>query len=185
MVPTHRISGFITVALLAMGTTACTPAPTSTPTSSPTATPSPNPSASTASPEDRALVNAKEAVVTLWAVLDRLTNDPQAPIQDLDPVASGQVLTKFQENLTTYRAQGWRGSGTAIVENPVAVPAKPDAQGRPTWSVTACVDRSHTTLVDKAGKSVQMPPYRISHRSTVVRIADRYEVDQDEATGTC
>jgi len=123
--------------------------------------------------------------VTLWSVVDRLTNDPKSSIQDLDAVASGQALTMLQNNLMTYRARGWKGSGSAAVTAESAKSAGTNARGYATWTVTACVDRSDTELVDADGKSAQLPPYRIRHRSTVVERSASLYVDQDEALGTC
>jgi hypothetical protein len=175
-------TGLLLLALaLATTVTACTATPT--PATSVSATPTP--SQTTTSPAEQDLTKAKAAVVKLWEAVDALTNDPKSSIQDLDAVASGQVLTMFQENLGTYRAQGWTGSGSAIVENPTAELAGTNAQGLTTWTVTACVDRSHTTLVDAKGKSVQLPPYRIIHSSTVVQRSGLLKVEQDQATGTC
>jgi len=175
-------TGFLLLALtLATTVAACTATPT--PATSVSATPTP--SQTTMSPAEQDLTKAKAAVVKLWEAVDALTNDPKSSIQDLDAVASGQVLTMFQENLGTYRAQGWTGSGSAIVENPTAELAGTNAQGLTTWTVTACVDRSHTTLVDASGKSAQLPPYRIIHSSTVVQRSGLLKVEQDQATGTC
>jgi len=177
-------TGLLLLALtIATTVTACTATPT--PASSVSATPTPTPSQTTMSPAEQDLTKAKAAVVKLWEAVDALTNDPKSSIQDLDAVASGQVLTMFQENLGTYRAQGWTGSGSAIVENPTAELAGTNAQGLTTWTVTACVDRSHTTLVDAKGKSVQLPPYRIIHSSTVVQRSGLLKVEQDQANGTC
>jgi hypothetical protein len=177
-------TGLLLLALaLATTVTACMATPT--PATSVSATPTPTPSQTTMSPAEEDLTKAKAAVVKLWEVVDALTNDPKSSIQDLDAVASGQVLTMFQENLGTYRAQGWTGSGSAVVENPTAELAGTNAQGLTTWAVTACVDRSHTTLVDAKGKSVQLPPYRIIHSSTVVQRSGLLKVEQDQATGTC
>ena len=41
------------------------------------------------------------------------------------------------------------------------------------------------TLVDADGKSVQGPPYRIRHKSTVVERASALYVAEDAAVGTC
>lgn len=162
---------------------ACTATPTPSPTASPT--PTPTPTATTLSPADQDLVNAKQAVVKLWAVVDRLTNDPQATLQDLDGVAMGDALTMFQQNLVKYRAARWTGTGSSVVEGVEALASGMDASGRATWTVTACVDGSATTLVDQNGKSVQGPPYRIRHQSKVVERASALYVAQDEAVGTC
>lgn len=51
--------------------------------------------------------------------------------------------------------------------------------------VTACLDRTHFDLVDKTGKSVLGPPYRVVHDATVVLGGGEYLVTQDESTGTC
>ena len=177
-------TGLLLLALaLATTVTACMATPT--PATTVSATPTPTPSQTTMSPAEQDLTKAKAAVVKLWEAVDALTNDPKSSIQDLDAVASGQVLTMFQENLGTYRAQDWTGSGSAIVENPTAELAGTNAQGLTTWTVTACVDRSHTTLVDASGKSAQLPPYRIIHSSTVVQRSGLFKVEQDQATGTC
>lgn len=76
---------------------ACTAAPTSSP--SPSVTPTPTLTIPTLSPVEQNLANAEQAVVELWSVVDRLTNDPQASLQDLDTVASGNVRTFFQDEL--------------------------------------------------------------------------------------
>lgn len=183
MAITHRIGGvLLALALSPMGT-ACTATPVPTPTVN--LTPSQSPTAATLSPAEQDLENAKHAVVQLWEVVDRLTNNPKSSIQDLDAVASGQVLTMLQENLMTYRAQRWTGSGSAIVTPESAKGAGTNARGYATWTVTACVDRSHTTLIDTKGKSAQLPPYRIRHRSNVVQRSTSLYVEQDEALGTC
>lgn len=77
---------------------ACTAAPASSPSAS--VAPTPTQTAPTLSPAEQDLANAKQAVTNLWSVVDRLTNDPQASLQDLDTVASGEALEFFRKNLT-------------------------------------------------------------------------------------
>lgn len=165
----------------------CTPTPTpaNTASASTSATPAASASATTLSPAEQDLQDAEQAVVKLWQVVDRLTNDPQAPIQDLDTVATGATLTMFQQNLVKYRSAKWKGSGASLVEDLAAVSSGTNAEGRSTWTVTACIDGSNTTLVDADGKSVQGPPYRIRHKSTVVERASTLYVAEDAAVGTC
>jgi len=139
----------------------------------------------TLSPAEQDLADAKQAVVKLWATVDRLTNDPSASLQDLDTVAMGDALSMFQQNLGKYRAARWTGSGASVVEGLEATASGTDASGRSTWTVAACVDGSGTTLVDQSGKSVQGPPYRIRHKTTVVERASALFVAQDVAVGTC
>jgi len=162
---------------------ACTATPTPSPTASPT--PTPTPTVTTLSPADQDLANAKQAVVKLWAVVDRLTNDPQVTLQDLDTVASGVALDFFRKNLTGYRLEKLTGSGSSVVELQTAQASGNTTQGLPTWTVTACVDASNTKLVDPSGKNVTAPPYRFQHRSVVVERAAALHVDQDEVLGTC
>ncbi len=162
---------------------ACTATPSTTP--SPSVTPTPTVTAPTLSPAEQDLANAKQAVVKLWAVVDRLTNDPQTSLQELDTVATDKALTMFQQNLGKYRAARWIGTGASVVENLEATASGMDGAGRSTWTVTACVDGSGTTLVDEGGKSVQGPPYRISHKATVVERASALFVAEDVAVGTC
>ena len=162
---------------------ACTATPSTTP--SPSVTPTPTVTAPTLSPAEQDLANAKQAVVKLWAVVDRLTNDPRASLQDLDTVASGDALEFFRKNLTGYRLEQLTGSGASVVEFMSAEAAGNNAQGLRTWTVTACIDTSKTKLVDTSGKNVTAPPYRFQHRSVVVERAAALHVDQDEVLGTC
>lgn len=162
---------------------ACTATPSPDPT--PSSTPTPTPSVTSLSPAEQDLANARQSVVKLWSVVDRLTNDPQASLQDLDTVASGEALEFFRKNLTGYRLEQLIGSGSSGVELQSAEAAGNNAQGLRTWAVTACVDTSKTKLVDTSGKNVTAPPYRFQHRSIVVERAAVLLVDQDEVLGTC
>lgn len=181
---TKRLGSILLALALTPAAVACTNNPTPTPSAT-SATPTPTPTPTTLSPTDQDLANAKQAVVKLWEVVDRLTNDPQSSLQDLDTVASGKVRTFFQENVMSYRAQEWIGSGNTMVEAESAALAGTNAQGLTTWTVTACIDASNTTLVDSTGKSMQTPPYRIRHRSTVIQRSGALLVAADEVVGTC
>lgn len=190
MTTTTRIGCALLALAITAGATACTPAGGPTATSAttpaaPTATPATTASTATPSLEQQDITAAKNAVVKLWAVVDRLTNDPRAPIQDLDSVATGPALTMFQQNIVKYRAAHWVGSGASNVQDLKSSPVGSNAAGQRTWTVTACVDGSKTTLVDANGKSVQGPPYRIAHKSTVVERTSALFVEEDTAVGTC
>lgn len=162
---------------------ACTATPSPDPT--PSSTSKPTPSVTSLSPAEQDLANARLAVVKLWEVVDRLTNDPQASLQDLDTVASGDALEFFRKNLTGYRLEQLIGSGSSVVELQSAEAKGNNAQGLRTWAVTACLDTSKTKLVDTSGKNVTAPPYRFQRRSVVVERAAVLLVDQDEVLGTC
>ena len=162
---------------------ACTATPSPDPT--PSSTPKPTPSVTSLSPAEQDLANARLAVVKLWEVVDRLTNDPQASLQDLDAVASGDALEFFRKNLTGYRLAQLTGSGASMVELQSAEAAGNNGEGLRTWAVTTCIDTSKTKLLDTSGKNVTAPPYRFQHRSIVVERAAVLLVDHDEVLGTC
>ena len=164
---------------------ACTATSSPDPSASSTPTPSPSATTTTLSPTDQDLANAKQAVVKLWEVVDRLTNEPQTSLQELDTVASGEALEFFRKNLTGYRLEQLTGSGNSVVETESAKAAGNNAQGLRTWTVTVCVDASKTKLVDTSGKNVTAPPYRIQHRSVVVERPATLLIEQDEVLGTC
>lgn len=85
----------------------------------------------------------------------------------------------------SYRAQGWVGSGSTVVEMESVDLLGTNDQGLTTWTVTACVDASKTTLVDTEGDSMQAPPFRIRHRSAVILRSGVFLVAEDEVLGTC
>lgn len=155
------------------------------PAPEPTETPTPTLTVPTTTPTTQNVQHAEQAVVDLWAMVDRLVNNPKETIQKLDTVASGDALDMFQQNIGKYRAAGWKGTGSSVVEELEAASSGVNATGQSTWSVTACVDGSGTTLVDKDGKSVQGPPYRIRHKATVEKRDSKFYVVSDEAVGTC
>ena len=185
MAATARINVVLVTGVVLLGalmgcTTAAPPSPTPVPTSTPSvASPTPTP----LSPAEQDLKNAKDAVVKMWAVVDTLTNNPTSTsIEELNRVAEGAALEELQNMLMGYRAQGWTGSGSTVVRDATAASAGTDSKGRATWRVEACVDRSGTTLVDTRGKSMQVPPFRIAHRWTVIERGGSPYVSGHEAT---
>lgn len=179
---TRRLGSILLALALTPAAVACTATPTQTPTATSAA---PTPTSTTLSPADQDLANAKEAVVNLWDVVDGLTNDPEASLQELDSVASGAALDFFRKNLTGYRLEQLTGSGSSLVEFESAERGKDTAEALPTWTITACVDTSGTKLVDPQGKNVTAPPYKFLHRSVVVERSGDLRVDQDEVLSTC
>ena len=184
MILKTRASLLLLAFMIATTVTACTAK--ATPATTVSATTPPTSSPTTLPPAEQDLANAKGAIVKMWAVVDRLVNNPKSSsIQDLDAVAEGATLTMFQQNIMKYRAANWTGSGNSIVADDSAALAGTNSQGQSTWTVTACIDSSATTLVDSTGKSVQGPPYRVLHKSTVVERATNFYVADDTAVGTC
>jgi len=184
MAAKERTTAAIATAALLAALTGCVASPPATPT--PSATMSATPAPTTPSAAERDLERATDTVRRMWALVDELTNKPKATsISDLDDVASGSALEELQNMLMGYRAQGWIGTGSTQVKDVTTVSSGPNSEGRSTWTVKACVDRSQTTLKDADGVSMQVPPYRIAHRWTVVERDRNFYVMEHEATGTC
>lgn len=174
------------VAALLTTLTGCVSAPpTPSPTPAPSSSVAPSPTSTPLTPAEQDLQRARDAVATMWATYDRIAADPEASIGDMLGVATGDLLTKLQDNLSRYRAHGLTGSGSSAVEQVSAESTGFDAKGLPTWSVTTCVDNSNLKLVDKSGTNVVGPPYRIAHRSSVLLRGGKFLVSTDESTGTC
>lgn len=187
MAAIERISAVLVtgVVLLSALTGCTTPATSPSPAPVSSAAPSASPTATPLSPAEQDLKYAADAVVRLWATYDRIAADPQAMIGDMNAVASGKLLTTLQANLSRYRSYELTASGSTVVESPSARVSATNAQGLPTWAVSACIDSTNAKLVDKSGKSVIGPPYRVVHQSTVIVRDGRYLVAEDESTGTC
>lgn len=148
---------------------------------SPTAvTPTPRSTPPKLTPAEQDLELAKAAIVQFWQVLDRVAADPESRINDMDRVARGAALRQAQEDLTAWRVAEYVLTGTRTVENATA---KLTSKNR--WTVTSCVDTSEIDVVDRKGKSVSGPPYRILRRSTVVKDSDSFYVTVDKAIETC
>ncbi len=167
-----------TIAVLVL--TGCTPSPTSTPSASPT--PSNIASTPSLSADQQALEDAKARVVEMWQVVDKVLSDKNVPItSSLAPILGDQALDTAQTTAGVNRSRGIVSTGSTIVEIKGAV-----TQGT-SWIVTACVDRSGTSMVDtKTGKPVQVPPPRLMHTYTVQRPADGYlRIVTDKLGDTC
>lgn len=154
-----------------------------TPSASPSATPSPSvgPSPTPSTVSERAAV---EGIVRYLEVLDRLSADPDADLQELNTVASGDALAQWQYNLSRYRADGWRQTGW---QEPSFVDSSPGSSGLE-WFVTMCIDVSAVDVVDGDGSSVKNPD-SASHLLSDFRVeqgpSGDWYVTHDEVTGTC
>lgn len=186
MAVNHRVSVILVTAVTALSAVAgCTATPIQTPSPTPTASGPVTPSPTPLTPSEQGLVHAKAAVARLWATYDRIATDSKAPIKDIQAVAGSPLQDALQQNLARYRQYELTGSGNTEVTEATARLTGVDEQGRTTWLVTACLDRTHFDLVDKTGKSILGPPYRVVHDATVVLGGGEYLVTQDESTGTC
>lgn len=160
--------------------TSAAPSVTGSPPASPSSTgsmsPSPSPSLDA---EAQALEDAKQRVVDMWAMVDEISRNPKKSINDLDPYTSGEWRTRMQLSLSQRRASGYTTTGSSEVEITNA------RKVGKTWVVEACVDVSGLKTVDKNGKSVTGPPYRILHKSTVKQGTKTLVIAKDEAVTEC
>lgn len=136
---------------------------TDTTTSTPSTTPS------SLSPAERDARAAQAAVVTLRAMTDALAIDPHMKLERLATVARSQALAQWRTTLFTQRVKGWKQIGNVTV---VSSTAKRKSTSQ-RFEVTACVDVSKVSVVDRNGKSVvaaNRPP-----RTRDTYIAERFE----------
>lgn len=163
--------------------TGCTPAgapSTAVTAASPSVSQSASPSPTVLTPDEQDLVTAKAAYATYVKELDRLSADPESRINDLGRVARDSALEQGRKDLLTMRVAGYRLKGSTVIDGITAKLSKPNK-----WTLTACLDLSKSDLVDAKGKSVMGPPYRMSHRATVIRDSRNYFVTTDKVVATC
>ena len=115
----------------------------------------------------------------MWAVIDEISRNAKKSINDLDPYTSGEWRTQMQLAISRRRANGYKTTGATQVEI-----TNVRKSGK-TWVVEACVDVSGLKTVDKNGKSVTGPPYRILHKSTLKRGSKHLVIVKDEAVTEC
>ncbi len=163
------------------GAPSLTPIPTGSPSSSATVTPTPPPSPSTPTdPAAQQLAAAKQRVVDMWAVVDEISIKPKKSINALDAYATGEWLTKMQIMLSEQRALKYTTVGLSSVEI-----TSGKRLSSKSWSVEACVDTSAQKVLDKKGKRVDGPPFKVLHRATVVQAGAQLKISQDEAVTEC
>lgn len=116
----------------------------------------------------------------MWAVVDQISIKPKKSINALDAYATGKWLTKMQIMLSEQRALKYTTVGLSRVEitNGKRLSSK-------SWSVEACVDTTAQEVLDKKGKRVDGPPFKVLHRATVVQAGAQLKISQDEAVTEC
>lgn len=190
----HRLAFLLTL-FLVVATSSCTTGPPQEPTQPPTTGPSPsasvNPSAtpspggnspSSASPSEK-WIDAEQAVVRFWRVVDRLSADPNSRLEDLTTVSRGSAAAQWRQNINDYRFQRVKQTGNVLVINPSATRSAVVGQ----YEVTACIDVSKVNLIDRHGKSVVVVnrPPRVNYRYKVQKDAAMWFVTEEKAVGTC
>lgn len=155
--------------------TKTTPSTTST-----TSTPS---STTTLSQAQQDLESAKDGVSNFWAVVDKLSIDPNASLDELATVSRSPSIGVWRQLLTEQRVAGQVQTGSSKV---VSADAERAADG--TFNATACIDVSTVNLVDKNGKSVvsaNRAP-RVKYTYVIAKGTDgHFYVTNDKAISAC
>jgi hypothetical protein len=143
--------------------------------SSPSATPKIRPT------EAAAIARAQGYV----AVLDKLSSNPKATLDELSTVARGKAVDKWRQIIFDDRSAGRRQTGSTKLTLLSAKAGSSDQQ----WVVTMCLDVSGVDVVDRDGKSVVSKdrPDRVRDVLTVDQdtSSSKWYVTQDKVTGTC
>lgn len=174
----------LALGLFAAGCTKSEPQPTPTPPStsqSATVSPSPTPTPTIPASEAAAIARARGYV----AMLDKLSSNPKATLDELSTEARGKAADKWRQILLDDRSAGHRQTGSTKLTLISAKVGSSDQR----WAVTMCLDVSGVDVVDRDGKSVvaKNRPDRVRDVLTVDQdtSSSKWFVTQDKVTGTC
>jgi len=166
---TQHLTSIAAIAVAALALSACQPTgdpggtasgiATTTATSAPT--PTTTPTTATASPEDSAIMAAKEMIPRYFQTGDASLHDPaKFDREELKKVAISTALDEMQNRVSAFQAQELTGVGGTTVlsmENPrvdLKLDLKKSPPDVPSVQLDVCIDVSKLNVVDKAGKSV-------------------------------
>ena len=156
------------------------PSPTLS-SASQSATASPSATPTVPASEAAAVARAKDYV----AMLDKLSSNPKANLDELSTVARGRAADKWRQILLDDRSAGHRQTGSTKLTLISAKVGSSDQR----WAVTMCLDVSAVDVVDRDGKSVvaKNRPDRVRDVLTVDQdtSSSKWFVTQDKVTGTC
>jgi hypothetical protein len=173
----------LALGLLAGGCAKSEPPQPTPPPSSPSQSPTASPSATPTIPASGAAAITR--VNSYVAMLDRLSSNPKANLDQLSTVARSKAADKWRQIILDDRSAGHRQTGTTKL---TVVSAKGGSSAQQ-WVVTMCLDVSNVDVVDRDGKSVvsKNRPDRVRDVLTVDQdtSSSRWYVTQDEVTGTC
>lgn len=188
MTSTHRVlatSLALAGALICAGCTQPTTAPAESTTTSTATTPSPTSTTSSPSaltPQQQDEKDAEQAVVNLIDMVNKVSADPNAKLEDLATVARGKSLDFWQESRLRQRAVGQVQVGNASV-----TPSKVEQQSDNIYQVTACLDVSQVEIQDSNGQSVVSPSRdpKALYTYLVDKAPEGFFVTEETASGTC
>jgi len=128
----------------------------------PSTTPSVTKSTAPPSPSEVAAADATQVVRDYFAVLDRVRQDPSAPLSELAKVMIGIELEAETHLVTSERSRKLHQTGSTeilkLTVQSVNLDNSDPAAGKvPTASIDVCWDVSGADLIDQNGKSVVKP----------------------------
>lgn len=173
----------LSLGLITGGCTKSEPPPVTPPPSTAAQPTSSSPSATPTIPpaEAAAIARAKGYV----AMLDKLSSNSKANLDELSTVARGKAADKWRQIILDDRSAGHRQTGSTKLTLISAKAGSSDQQ----WVVTMCLDVSGVDVVDRDGKSVvtKNRPDRVRDVLTVDQdtSSSKWFVTQDKVTGTC
>jgi hypothetical protein len=162
----------------------------SSPTAASPATPTASTASATAAPDDGltaeervAFEEATEVVLAYRQTIADLYSGARTDLNDLDKVATGDLLDRGLRNIQQGLSQGYRSEpmGVQLVlvsAEPVSVDLGADP---PTVIVSACIDATALTDMDPSGE--RQPGRRESSDFTVIRLSTSGNWFVDRVTG--
>ena len=131
-------------------------------------------------------MRAEGLVREYYALVDRVGADQDAPLSQLERVATSVELEVRRADLSQWRKDGWRKTGRTRVADVVVQSVSldnsaPRAGLVPTVQVDVCYDVSDVDIVDSAGTSV-VSPDRADRAWERLQVAN-YDYDNDPVGG--
>ena len=137
-------------------TTMVAPSPSaSSPSPSPSSSPSPQPS-ETFSPEQQ---EAADRVMEYFRILDEVSTNPDASIQPLADITTGQTQVLDTRQVGEYRSKGWVQTGVIKVHIKGAAEAT-EVDDSQMVEIQACTDSREVEIIDSKTSEKVLNPVR-------------------------
>ncbi len=155
-------------------------------TSTTTSSPTPSvlaPTTPVLSQTQKNVAAAEDTVRAFYAATDRLYQNNQLPIDELNRLTREKSYTEWSDDLRGERIRGYKQIGDTQI---VTISGRSKASNaRPTVLVSVCYDVSNVKVVDRTGKSVVSPKRINKARATydVQQWADGWYIAEDTARG--
>ena len=127
----------------------------SSPSPSPSSSPSPQPS-ETFSPEQQ---EAADRVIEYFRILDEVSTNPDASIQPLADITTGQTQVLDTRQVGEYRSKGWVQTGVIKVHIKGAAEAT-EVDDSQMVEIQACTDSREVEIIDSKTSEKVLNPVR-------------------------